>query len=146
MVAEVREHDPRLVGKKILMVDDDARNIFAITSALERANIEVVYAENGKVALDRLRQIPEIDLVLMDIMMPEMDGYEAMRAIRNMEAFESLPIIAVTAKAMLGDREKCVRAGASDYIAKPADLDQLFSLLRVWLPDRPATAAAASMD
>jgi signal transduction histidine kinase/HAMP domain-containing protein/DNA-binding response OmpR family regulator len=144
MIAEVRKHEPKLEGKRILMVDDDARNIFAITSALERAKVEVVYAENGRIAIERLRDTPGIDLVLMDIMMPEMDGYEATRAIRDMEQFRSLPIIAVTAKAMVGDREKCIQAGASDYIPKPVDLDQLFSLLRVWLPDRTSSAAAAS--
>jgi signal transduction histidine kinase/DNA-binding response OmpR family regulator len=144
MIAEVRKHEPKLEGKKILMVDDDARNIFAITSALERAKVEVVYAENGRVAIERLSEVPDIDLVLMDIMMPEMDGYEATRAIRDMEQFRNLPIIAVTAKAMVGDREKCIQAGASDYIPKPVDLDQLFSLLRVWLPDRTSNAAAAS--
>jgi CheY-like chemotaxis protein len=144
MIAEVRKHEPKLEGKKILMVDDDARNIFAITSALERAKVEVVYAENGRIAIERLREQPDVDLVLMDIMMPEMDGYEATRAIREIEQFRNLPIIAVTAKAMVGDREKCIQAGASDYIPKPVDLDQLFSLLRVWLPDRTSSAAAAS--
>ena len=143
MLAHVRQHDPKLAGKRVLMVDDDARNIFAITSALEAANVEVIYAENGRVALDRLQDTPGIDLILMDIMMPEMDGYAAMRAVRQLEQYQSLPIIAVTAKAMVGDREKCIQAGASDYIPKPVDLDQLFSLLRVWLPDRKTSAAVA---
>jgi CheY-like chemotaxis protein len=144
MLAQVRQHDPKMTGKRILMVDDDARNIFAITSALEAANVEVIYAENGRIALERLQNTLDIDLVLMDIMMPEMDGYAAMRAIRQLEQFQTLPIIAVTAKAMIGDREKCIQAGASDYIPKPVDLDQLFSLLRVWLPDRKTAAVATS--
>jgi hypothetical protein len=144
MLAQVRQNDPKLAGKRVLMVDDDARNIFAITSALERAQIEVVYAENGRAALDRLQDTPGIDLVLMDVMMPEMDGYTATRAIRTIDCFRTLPIIAVTAKAMIGDREKCIQAGASDYIPKPVDMDQLFSLLRVWLPDHKNAAAAAS--
>jgi signal transduction histidine kinase/HAMP domain-containing protein/DNA-binding response OmpR family regulator len=146
MLAEVRQHDPKLAGKKILIIDDDARNIFAITSALERAQIEVIYAENGRVGIERLQDTPNIDLVMMDIMMPEMDGYQATRVIRKMEQFRSLPIIAVTAKAMLGDREKCIEAGASDYIAKPVDVDQLFSLLRVWLPDRQSVVTAANIS
>jgi HAMP domain-containing protein/signal transduction histidine kinase/DNA-binding response OmpR family regulator len=143
MLAHVRKNDPKLAGRRILMVDDDARNIFAITSALETANVEVIYAENGRLAIERLKDTPGIDLVLMDIMMPEMDGYAATRAIRELDQFRALPIIAVTAKAMIGDREKCIQAGASDYIPKPVDLDQLFSLLRVWLPDRKTTAAKA---
>jgi HAMP domain-containing protein/signal transduction histidine kinase/CheY-like chemotaxis protein len=143
MLEHVRKNDPKLAGRRILMVDDDARNIFAITSALETANVEVLYAENGCAAIERLKDTPGIDLVLMDIMMPEMDGYTATRAIRQIDQFRALPIIAVTAKAMIGDREKCIQAGASDYIPKPVDLDQLFSLLRVWLPDRKTTAANA---
>ncbi|MDT8067100.1 MAG: HAMP domain-containing protein [Terriglobia bacterium] len=143
MLRQVRIKDPKLAGRRVLMVDDDARNIFAVTSALETAQVEVVYAENGRVALERLQDTPGIDLVLMDIMMPEMDGYAAMRAIRAMDKFRNLPIIAVTAKAMLGDREKCIQAGAWDYIPKPVDLEQLFSLLRVWLPDNKTTATAA---
>ncbi len=143
MLRQVRVKDPKLAGRRILMVDDDARNIFAVTSALETAQVEVVYAENGRIALERLQDTPAIDLVLMDIMMPEMDGYAAMRAIRAMDQFRNLPIIAVTAKAMLGDREKCIQAGAWDYIPKPVDLEQLFSLLRVWLPDHKTTATAA---
>ena len=93
----------------------------------------VCFAENGKQALEQLKKDPEVDAVLMDIMMPEMDGYETTRAIREMDRFKSLPIIALTAKAMKGDREKCIAAGASDYITKPVDTDQLLSLLRVWL-------------
>jgi CheY-like chemotaxis protein len=122
-----------LAGKKILIVDDDIRNIFALTSLLERHDIEIVYAENGRGGIERLKEQGDVDLVLMDVMMPELDGYETMRAIRSDPAFQALPIIALTAKAMRGDREKCMEAGASAYIAKPVDADQLVSLLRVWL-------------
>ena len=120
-------------GKKVLIVDDDVRNIFALTTVLEGNGMDVVFAENGRAAIDVLRENPSVDLVLMDIMMPEMDGYETMRAIREMPEFAQLPIIALTAKAMKGDREKCIEAGASDYITKPVDTDQLLSLMRVWL-------------
>jgi HAMP domain-containing protein/CheY-like chemotaxis protein/signal transduction histidine kinase len=119
--------------KKILIVDDDVRNVFALTSVLEAHGMEVVYAENGKDGLDVLQRHPEIDLVLMDIMMPGMDGYETMRAIRAEDGFKQLPIISLTAKAMKGDREKSIASGASDYITKPVDTDQLLSLMRVWL-------------
>jgi HAMP domain-containing protein/CheY-like chemotaxis protein len=119
--------------KKILIVDDDVRNVFALTSVLEAHGMEVMYAENGKDGIELLRQTPEVDLVLMDIMMPELDGYETTRAIRGEEPFKQLPIISLTAKAMKGDREKAIAAGASDYIAKPVDTDQLLSLMRVWL-------------
>src|SRR5262249_7272581 len=119
--------------KKILVVDDDVRNVFALTSVLEAHGMEVLYAEDGKDGLEVLRRSPEIDLVLMDIMMPELDGYQTTRVIREDEAFKQLPIIALTAKAMKGDREKAIAAGASDYIAKPVDTDQLLSLMRVWL-------------
>ncbi len=122
-----------LAGKKVLVVDDDVRNIFALTAVLERHKIAVLFAENGRAALEELGKNPDVDIVLMDIMMPEMDGYEAMRQIRQMKQFESLPMIALTAKAMKGDREKCIEAGASDYASKPVDTDQLLSLLRVWL-------------
>jgi hypothetical protein len=129
----VNHTDPRLTGKKVLVVDDDIRNIFALTSALERQQMQVVYAENGKDGIEMLKKTPGIEGVLMDIMMPEMDGYEAMREIRNIQKFKSIPIIAVTAKAMKGDRQKCLEAGASDYITKPVDTEQLLSLLRIWL-------------
>jgi HAMP domain-containing protein/signal transduction histidine kinase/CheY-like chemotaxis protein len=122
-----------LAGKKVLLVDDDIRNIFAMTSVLERQGMHVVAAENGRDAITALHGNPGVDVVLMDIMLPEMDGYETMRAIRGQGAFRSLPIIAVTAKAMKGDREKCLEAGASDYLAKPVDTEQLLSLLRIWL-------------
>jgi CheY-like chemotaxis protein len=110
------------------------RNIFALTSGLERHKLKVLNAESGQAGIDILLNDPGIDVVLMDIMMPEMDGYEAIRAIRLIPQFRSLPIIALTAKAMKGDREKCIEAGASDYIPKPVILEELVSLLRVWLP------------
>jgi HAMP domain-containing protein/CheY-like chemotaxis protein/GAF domain-containing protein len=133
MLEQLHQHDPSLAGRKALIVDDDIRNIFALTSVLEQHDMEVVYAENGKDGIRLLQDAPGIDVVLMDVMMPEMDGYEAMRRIRGLPRFKALPIIALTAKAMKGDREKCVEAGASDYITKPVDTDQLVSLLRVWL-------------
>ncbi|MEY2495394.1 MAG: hypothetical protein QOJ45_1886 [Verrucomicrobiota bacterium] len=130
-----RLHDPNevLAGKKVVIVDDDIRNIFAMTSMLERYKMDVRSAETGKAALELLQSEPETDLVLMDIMLPEMDGYETIRAVRKMYGFEQLPIIALTAKAMKGDREKCIDAGASDYISKPVDTERLLTLLRNWL-------------
>jgi CheY-like chemotaxis protein/HAMP domain-containing protein len=125
--------DPALVGKRVLVVDDDVRNIFAITSLLEEHDMTVDYAENGEDALEKLASAPAFDIVLMDIMMPGMDGYEACRRLRDMPEHAALPVIALTAKAMKGDRDKCILAGASDYITKPVDTDQLISLLRVWL-------------
>ncbi len=133
---KLRQSDHELIGKRVLIVDDDVRNIFALTSILERRQIKVVHAENGRAGIDLLMQSPDMDMLLIDIMMPGMDGYETIRSIRQVEALRDLPIIAVTAKAMKGDREKCIEAGASDYIAKPVDLDQLFSLMRVWIQDR----------
>ena len=133
MLEQLHRTDPVLTGRKVLIVDDDVRNIFALTTFLERSEMQVLYAESGRDGITRLQENPEIDAVLMDVMMPEMDGYETMRAIRAKPKFRQLPIIAVTAKAMKGDREKCIEAGASDYIAKPVDMDQLLSLLRVWL-------------
>ena len=122
-----------LSGKKVLIVDDDIRNIFAMTSILEPHNMQIFSAETGKSAIEILQSSPDIDVVLMDIMMPDMDGYDTMRAIRKLAKFRALPIIALTAKAMKGDREKCIEAGASDYISKPVDTAQILSLLRVWL-------------
>ncbi len=122
-----------LRGRKVLVVDDDARNIFALTSVLENHEVNVISATNGRQAIEMIEQTPDLSLVLMDIMMPEMDGYETMREIRKKPQFSVLPILALTAKAMKGDREKCLEAGASDYIAKPVNTDQLLSLMRVWL-------------
>ncbi|MBD2073659.1 HAMP domain-containing protein [Phormidium sp. FACHB-592] len=133
MLEQLQQVDPALVGKTVLIVDDDVRNIFALTSMLERYQIRTTYAENGRDGITLLQNTPDLDLVLMDVMMPDMDGYETMRAIRQLEQFRTLPIIALTAKAMKGDREKCIEAGASDYITKPVDMEQLLSLLRVWL-------------
>ena len=118
---------------KILVVDDDVRNIFALTSILERHNIQVMHAENGQAGIDTLLKTPDIDIVLMDIMMPGMDGYETIQAIRAKPDSRRLPILALTAKAMKGDREKCLDAGASDYLAKPVNTEQLLSALRMWL-------------
>jgi two-component system chemotaxis sensor kinase CheA len=123
----------RFDGKKILVVDDDMRNVFALTTALENKNMQALFAENGREGIEVLQKNQDIDLVLMDIMMPEMDGYEALQSIRQIPEYTSLPIIALTAKAMKNDREKCIQAGASDYISKPVNLEQLFSLIKIWL-------------
>lgn len=123
----------KLAGKKILLVDDDVRNVFALSSVLEMAGMEVVFAENGLESLKILNEASHIDLILMDIMMPEMDGYEAIEKIRAIDEFKQLPIIALTAKAMKEDRIKCLEIGVSDYIAKPVEPDQLISLIKVWL-------------
>jgi CheY-like chemotaxis protein len=128
-----RAHAADLAGATLLVVDDDVRNIFAITSTLEQYGARVIYAETGSAGLELLERTPAVDVVLMDIMMPEMDGYEVMRRIRRQARFESLPIVAVTAKAMGSDREKCIEAGATDYVAKPVDVGYLLSLLRVCL-------------
>jgi CheY-like chemotaxis protein len=125
--------DDALVGKKVLVVDDDVRNIFALSSVLERRGMTVLTADTGKGAIDTLDSVPDVSIVLMDIMMPEMDGYETMRVIRQNASFRRLPIIALTAKAMKGDREKTLEAGASEYLAKPVNTEQLLSTLRVWL-------------
>ena len=117
----------------ILIVDDDARNIFALTSLLENQDMEVIPATNGRDAIEIIKATDDLGIVLMDIMMPEMDGYETIKEIRKMPEFRTLPILALTARAMKGDREKCLDAGASDYIAKPVNTDQLLSLMRVWL-------------
>ncbi|MEO7621963.1 MAG: response regulator, partial [Gallionella sp.] len=122
-----------LRNRKLLVVDDDARNIFALTSLLENHGMDVLSANNGRSAIDLIHKTDDLSLVLMDIMMPDMDGYQTMREIRSDPDFRNLPIIALTAKAMKGDREKCLDAGASDYISKPVNTDQLLSLLRVWL-------------
>lgn len=134
MLRVARSRDRQIEGRRILLVDDDVRNLFALTSALESKGAEVVVARNGVEALEQLAAADAVDLVLMDIMMPEMDGYQAMEQIRSNPAWRLLPIIAVTAKAMKDDQERCLQAGANDYMAKPIDLDRLFSLIRVWLP------------
>jgi CheY-like chemotaxis protein len=133
MLERLHNADAVFAGKKILIVDDDVRNIFSLTSVLEDHGMNVSFAENGRDAIEALKANPGVDLVLMDIMMPEMDGYETTRVIRSMPDFKALPIIALTAKAMKGDREKTIAAGASDYITKPVDVEQLLSLMRVWL-------------
>ncbi|MGZ4780091.1 MAG: response regulator, partial [Thermoanaerobaculia bacterium] len=133
MLERLHNTDAVFAGKQILVVDDDVRNIFSLTSVLEQHGMNVAFAENGRDAIAKLEGAATTDLVLMDVMMPDMDGYETMRAIRQRPQFKSLPIIALTAKAMKGDREKCIAAGASDYITKPVDTEQLLSLMRVWL-------------
>ena len=133
MLKRVRESDPVFAGKTVLVIDDDVRNIFAVTSVLERHRMTVLFADNGRKGLEVLEQNPTVQLVLMDIMMPEMDGYEATRAIRSIAKYATLPIVALTAKAMKDDRARCIEAGASDYITKPVEAEQLLSVLRVWL-------------
>ncbi|HEY3542428.1 MAG TPA: response regulator, partial [Gaiellaceae bacterium] len=133
MLEQLHSAEEVFKGKKVLIVDDDVRNVFALTSVLEANGMEVIFAENGKDGIDCLRANPDVDLVLMDIMMPEMDGYQTMSAVRQIPEFRQLPIISLTAKAMKGDREKSIQSGASDYITKPVDTDQLLSLMRVWL-------------
>jgi CheY-like chemotaxis protein len=133
LLEQLQQGDKMLTGKTVLIVDDDIRNIFALTSVLERHQMTVVSAETGRQAIELLQSEPDIDLVLMDIMMPEMDGFETMRTIRKIPRLKDLPIIAVTAKAMKGDREKCIEAGAWDYLSKPVDTDQLLAVLRGWL-------------
>ena len=133
MLEQLHDADAVITDKRVLVVDDDVRNIFSLTSVLEDHGMNVRFAENGKDAIAALHEDPGVDVVLMDVMMPEMDGYQTTKAIRDMPQFRSLPIIALTAKAMKGDREKCIAAGASDYITKPVDTEQLVSLLRVWL-------------
>jgi CheY-like chemotaxis protein len=133
MLERIHQSDDSLMGKRILVVDDDVRNIFALSSLLERHHMHSLTAMTGEEAIAVIRSDQDISLVLIDIMMPEMDGYETMRRIRQDPRFRTLPMIALTAKAMKGDREKCLEAGASDYIAKPVNTDQLLSLLRIWL-------------
>ena len=133
MIKQAQRIDPVLSGTKVLIVDDDVRNIYATTTILEPQNMNVIYAENGREGIEMLHKNTDVNIVLMDIMMPEMDGYEAMKKIRQIEEFKQLPIIALTAKAMKGDRDKCLESGASDYITKPVDPQQLLSLMRVWL-------------
>ena len=134
-----RSRDATLEGRRVLLVEDDVRNIFALTRVLEPSGVTLEIARNGREALELLEEqqaspTTAIDLVLMDIMMPEMDGLTAMREIRKRRAWKRLPIIALTAKAMRDDQEKCIEAGANDYIAKPLDVEKLLSLVRVWIP------------
>ena len=133
MLDRLHRSDEALVGKKVLVVDDDVRNIFALSSVLERRGVSVLTAGTGREAIATLESTPDVAIVLMDIMMPEMDGYETMQVIRQNSLFRRLPIVALTAKAMKGDREKCLEAGASEYLAKPVNTEQLLSTLRMWL-------------
>ena len=125
-----------LKNKTVLIADDDVRNLFSLTKALEAHQMNVISAIDGLDALTKLEESPKVDIILMDIMMPELDGYEAITQIRNNPSYNGVPILAITSKAMKGDREKCIEVGASDYISKPVDIDQLTSLLRVWLYDK----------
>jgi CheY-like chemotaxis protein len=133
MLERLHNSNEVLRCRKALVVDDDARNIFALTTILENQEMEVLSATNSREAMEIIHNDPDLEVVLMDIMMPDKDGYETLREIRKDSRFRSLPVLALTAKAMKGDREKCLQAGASDYIAKPVNTDQLLSLLRVWL-------------
>ena len=132
-LAELDRTDKILAGRKVLIVDDDMRNIFALSTVLEEHDMVIVSADNGRDAIRMLQDDPDVDIVLMDIMMPEMDGMETMREIRKIPQLKNLPIVAVTAKAMKGDREKCIEAGAWDYLSKPVDPEQLLAVLRAWL-------------
>jgi len=127
------EPETSLVGKKVLVVDDDIRNIFALTAMLERHQMEVASVDGGREAIETLRRTGDIDIALVDVMMPEIDGYATMAGMRELDSFKDRPIIALTAKAMKGDRERCLEAGASDYIAKPVDGEHLLRMLRTWL-------------
>jgi CheY-like chemotaxis protein len=133
MLERLNNSDEDLVGRTALLVDDDVRNIFALGSVLERRGMNVLTATTGKEAIQTIESAPDLSIVLMDIMMPEMDGYQTIERVRQIGRLRRLPIIALTAKAMKGDREKCLEAGASDYLAKPVNIDQLLSALRMWL-------------
>jgi CheY-like chemotaxis protein len=134
MLRDARARDAAFEGRRILVVEDDVRNIFALSSVLEPLGGSVIIARNGREALNRLGAKPAPDIVLMDIMMPEMDGIEAMQEIRKIPELRDLPIIALTAKAMPDDQQRCLAAGANDYITKPIDVDKLVSLIRIWMP------------
>ncbi len=131
--AALPKADAKLAGRKILIIDDDIRNVFALTGALEEQGVQVIDADSGKSGIDLLKRQPGIDAILMDIMMPDLDGFDSIRLIRSLKQFHELPIIAVTARAMKGDREKCIQAGATDYIAKPVNVNELVSLLHARL-------------
>jgi CheY-like chemotaxis protein len=133
MLERLNSSDEDLIGRTVLLVDDDPRNIFALSSVLERRGMRVLTANNGAEAISSIEENSDLAIVLMDIMMPEMDGYQTIESIRRNPDFRRLPIIALTAKAMKGDREKCLQAGASDYLAKPVNTEQLLSALRMWL-------------
>ncbi len=133
VLVELHQSNKVLAGKKVLIVDDDMRNIFALSTVLEEHEMRIASADNGRDAIRILQQEPDVDIVLMDIMMPEMDGLETMREIRKIGRLKDLPIVAVTAKAMKGDREKCIEAVAWDYLSKPVDTEQMLSVLRAWL-------------
>ena len=133
LVHSLHQTDNVLRSRKVLIVDDDIRNIFALSTVLEDHDVLVCSAGNGRDAIEILQKTSDIDIVLMDIMMPEMDGFETMREIRKIPSLKNLPIIAVTAKAMKGDRERCIEAGAWDYLSKPVDTEQMLAVLRAWL-------------
>jgi CheY-like chemotaxis protein len=133
ILLDLYQSNKALSGKKVLIVDDDMRNIFALSIILEEHDMVIITADNGRDAIELLQEMPDIDIVLMDIMMPEMDGFETMREIRNIPSLKNVPIVAVTAKAMKGDREKCIEAGAWDYLSKPVDTQQMLAVLRAWL-------------
>jgi len=133
LLERLHSSDEDLIGRTVLLVDDDARNIFALSSVLERRGMKVLSATTGNEAIALIESTPDLAIVLMDIMMPEMDGYRTIAKVRENPAYRRLPIVALTAKAMMGDREKCLEAGATDYLAKPVNIDQLLSALRTWL-------------
>ena len=133
LLLDLHQSDKVLAGRKVLIVDDDMRNIFALSTVLEEHDMVIVSADNGRDAIRVLQKESDVDIVLMDIMMPEMDGIDTMREIRKIPQLKKLPIIAVTAKAMKGDREKCIEAGAWDYLSKPVDTDRMLAVLRGWL-------------
>ncbi len=133
MIRMLHDRDSLFEDRKVLLVDDDMRNLFSLSAVLQENNMQVLVARNGVEALEKLKTDPDTAIILMDIMMPEMDGYEAMRRIREQKQFSDLPIIAITAKAMKGNRAQCIDAGASDYLAKPVETEKLLSIMRVWL-------------
>jgi CheY-like chemotaxis protein len=133
MLERLNSSDDDLVGRTVLLVDDDSRNIFALSSVLERRGMRVLTATTGREAIELMESTPNLAIVLMDIMMPEMDGYQTIEKIRENPDYRRMPIVALTAKAMKGDREKCLEAGASDYLAKPVNVEQLLASLRMWL-------------